>query len=63
MTTLITGANRGIGRAMFDACRHRGDAVTGTHRAASTADMLRLDVADPASVAQMARDFGQDHPF
>ena len=58
MTTLITGANRGIGRAMFDAYRARGAAVTGTHRDAPTTDMLRLDVAAPGSVAQMARDFG-----
>ena len=58
MTTLITGANRGIGRAMFDACRARGEAVIGTHRDAPTTDMLRLDVADPGSVAQMARDWG-----
>ena len=58
MTTLITGANRGIGRAMFDAFRDRGEAVTGTHRDAPAADMLRLDVADPGSVAQMARDWG-----
>ena len=59
MTTLITGANRGIGRAMFDAYRARGVAVTGTHRDAARTDILRLDVADPGSVAQMARDFGE----
>ena len=58
MTTLITGANRGIGRAMFDAYRERGAAVTGTHRDAPATGMLRLDVTDPGSVTQMARDFG-----
>ncbi len=58
MTTLITGANRGIGHAMFDAFRDKGEAVTGTHRDAPTTDMLRLDVADPGSVSQMAKDFG-----
>ena len=58
MTTLITGANRGIGRALFDGLRDRGEAVTGTHRDAPGTDMLRLDVADPGSVAQMARDWG-----
>ena len=59
MTTLITGASRGIGRAMFDAYRARGEAVTGTHRDAPVTDMLRLDVADPGSVAQMTHDFGE----
>ncbi len=58
MTTLITGANRGIGRAMFDAYRARGEAVIGTHRDAPQKEWLRLDVADPGSVAQMAKDFG-----
>lgn len=43
---------------MFNAYRARGAAVTGTHRDAPIIDMLRLDVADPGSVAQMAQDFG-----
>ena len=58
MTTLITGASRGIGLAMFQAFRDRSEAVTGTHRDSPRADMLRLDVADPGSVHQMAKDFG-----
>ena len=58
MTTLITGANRGIGRAMFEGYRARGEKVIGTHRDAPTTDWIRLDVTDPGSVAQMAKDFG-----
>ena len=58
MTTLITGANRGIGRAMFKGYRDRGEKVIGTHRDAPTTDWMRLDVTDPGSVAQMAQDFG-----
>ncbi|MBU0862399.1 MAG: SDR family NAD(P)-dependent oxidoreductase [Alphaproteobacteria bacterium] len=58
MTTLITGANRGIGRAMFEGYRDRGEKVIGTHRDAPTTDWMRLDVTDPGSVAQMAKDFG-----
>lgn len=58
MTTLITGTSRGIGLAMFQAFRDRSEAVTGTHRDSPRADMLRLDVADPGSVRQMAKDFG-----
>ncbi|WP_394154973.1 SDR family NAD(P)-dependent oxidoreductase [Loktanella salsilacus] len=56
MTILITGANRGIGRAMFDGYRDRGDKVIGTHRDAPSTDWIRLDVTDPGSAAQMAKD-------
>lgn len=49
MTTLITGANRGIGKALGDQMRERGDVVLGTHRASATDDMLSLDVTDPAA--------------
>lgn len=52
MTIVITGANRGIGRGLFDA--YPAGTVIGTHRAPSTDDMLQLDVTDPASQA----DFG-----
>ena len=62
MTTLITGANRGVGRALFDALSERGDNVIGTHRDAPKDGWLRLDVADPDSVTAMARDFG-DRPL
>jgi len=50
---VITGANRGIGRALAECYRGRGDTVTGTARDDS-AD-IRLDVTDPAQQAQMAR--------
>ena len=62
MTTLITGANRGVGRALFDALSARGDNVIGTHRDAPAEGWLRLDVADPVSVSAMARDWG-DRPL
>ncbi|MCU9847199.1 SDR family NAD(P)-dependent oxidoreductase [Defluviimonas sp. WL0024] len=58
MRILITGANRGIGRALFDACRARGDAVTGTTRHDAGAGFLTLDVTDPASIRAMAEAFG-----
>ncbi|MEZ5779090.1 MAG: SDR family NAD(P)-dependent oxidoreductase [Paracoccaceae bacterium] len=63
MRVLITGANRGIGRALFDACAARGDLVAGTTRGPQTgADWLRLDLSDPGSVASMKGAFG-DHPL
>jgi len=53
MTILITGANRGIGRALFDGYRDRGDQVIGTAR---TGDPFEpLEVTDPASHASLAR--------
>ena len=52
MHVVITGANRGVGRALADACRARGDRVTGTARDGS--GDIRLDVTDPASIAAMA---------
>lgn len=59
MRVLITGANRGIGRALFDGFGARGDAVTGTTReAVSAPGWLRLDVTDPASVAAIGQAFG-----
>ncbi|RYH01113.1 SDR family oxidoreductase [Salipiger sp. IMCC34102] len=62
MTTLITGANRGVGRAMFDLLAETGDEVIGTHRAAPEGHFLRLDVTDPGSIRAMASDFG-DRPL
>lgn len=58
MRILITGANRGIGRALFDAYSARGDAVTGTARKAD--GFLPLDVTDPKSVRAMADAIGPE---
>lgn len=51
MTILITGANRGIGRALFDQYLQDGEEVIGTSRAGSEPEgrWLTLDVTDPAS--------------
>ncbi len=58
MTIVITGANRGIGQALRDGYRAsngaRNQTVIGTHRGGATADMLSVDVTQPASVAAMA---------
>ncbi|MBS1300806.1 SDR family oxidoreductase [Loktanella sp. SALINAS62] len=62
MTALITGANRGVGRALFDALQARGDTVIGTHRGLTGGDWIALDVADPASVRAMADTVG-DRPI
>jgi NAD(P)-dependent dehydrogenase (short-subunit alcohol dehydrogenase family) len=52
MQVVITGANRGIGRALADQYRAAGDSVIATARDGS-ADLV-LDVTDPASQADMA---------
>ncbi len=48
MTVVITGANRGIGRGLYDLYAARGT-VLGTHRAAPFPGFAQLDVTDPAS--------------
>lgn len=53
MHVLITGANRGIGRALADLYRTQGDVVTGTARDGSA--QVRLDVTDPAQQSEMAQ--------
>ena len=53
MSVLVTGASRGIGRALHDLYRERGADVIGTARAPE-GGMMRLDVADPASHAALA---------
>ena len=47
MTTLITGASRGIGRALMQHYQAAGETVIGTARK-PTADLVTLDVTDPA---------------
>lgn len=59
MRVIVTGANRGIGRALLDAATARGDAVTGTTRGAPEGPgWHRLDVTDPASQRAFAAAFG-----
>ncbi|SNR51006.1 SDR family NAD(P)-dependent oxidoreductase [Puniceibacterium sediminis] len=52
MTVLITGANRGIGNALYTTLSARGDKVIGTARNAQ--GFLPLDVSDPASQQALA---------
>lgn len=56
MHVLITGAGRGIGRALADGCRAAGHEVTGTARDGS--GDIALDVSDPAGQAAMVRTLG-----
>ncbi len=58
MTILITGANRGIGKAMFDSYAGAGETVIGTHRAENDGAMRHLDVTDPASQSALANTLG-----
>jgi len=51
---VITGASRGIGRALAERYRARRDRVTGTSRSGADAD-LALDVTRPADFAGLAR--------
>ena len=57
MHILITGANRGIGRALADHYRNAGHDVTATARTPS-GDEVALDVTDPASCAALAAGLG-----
>jgi NAD(P)-dependent dehydrogenase (short-subunit alcohol dehydrogenase family) len=60
MTILITGANRGIGRALLDGYRARGQSVVGTTRSATPdeGDWITLDVAHPESVEDLRNTWG-----
>ena len=53
MTILITGANRGIGRALLDGYRAEGTEAIGTARSGQ-AGLELLDVTDPASHRDLA---------
>ena len=55
MNILITGANRGIGAALLTAATARGDVARGTTRSNNDANLLSLDVRDPASVTALAQ--------
>ena len=54
MRILITGANRGIGRALYDGYAARGDSVIGTIRGQASEGWVQLNVTDPASASGMA---------
>lgn len=54
MTVLITGANRGIGKALFEGYTARGETTFGTQRQGEAGNMLQLDVTDAASQCDLA---------
>lgn len=57
MHAVITGANRGIGQAMYQQLTARGDAVTGTERTPDVdSDLVPFDVTDPASLKGLVDD-------
>jgi NAD(P)-dependent dehydrogenase (short-subunit alcohol dehydrogenase family) len=57
VTVLVTGANRGIGRALLDVYGAAGRPALGTARVPE-GDLLPLDVTDPASHAALAARLG-----
>lgn len=62
MAILITGANRGIGRALFDRYRDAGEPVIGTARGdlPTTGDLRELDLAATGCFRTWD---GRDHPL
>jgi len=54
MTIVLTGANRGIGRAMYDGYRSTGADIIGTSRAGA-APFVPLDVTDAAAVTAFGK--------
>lgn len=57
MQILITGASRGIGKALADGYRAAGAAVIGTGRS-ETAGLYQLDVTNPAAITALAETVG-----
>jgi len=53
MTTLITGASRGIGAEIMRQMQARKDRVIGTTRGQEGKDLWRYDVTSPASVSDL----------
>lgn len=58
MRVLITGASRGVGKALAEAHAARGDQVTGTAR--NTEGLLPLDLSDTASIDSFAERIAGD---
>lgn len=57
MTILITGANRGIGKALLDTYAARGDSVLGTSRTTTGGESwLSLDVMQPTSLQALGKE-------
>ena len=54
MNILITGANRGIGAALYSAAQSRGDTVYGTARTPGDSDLIAVNVRDPESCTALA---------
>jgi NAD(P)-dependent dehydrogenase (short-subunit alcohol dehydrogenase family) len=54
VTLLVTGANRGLGRGLLELYRSEGRNALGTTRGAETAELLPLDVTDPAAHRALA---------
>ena len=60
MRMLITGANRGIGAALFETAKARGDDVTGTTRSLDHPELVSLDVRDPDNCEALAQKLAND---
>ncbi|ABD56107.1 SDR family oxidoreductase [Jannaschia sp. CCS1] len=58
MTTLITGANRGLGLGLAEHYRTAGETVIGTSRDGEAG--VRLDVTDTTSLANLSETLGDD---
>lgn len=54
MTTVITGANRGIGAALRDRLSAAGHQVLGTTRGTPAADFVQLDVSKPDQFSHLS---------